>query len=306
VISGCSFALVPEQSSKAGKHVRHPWLAGARPRTLPASLVPVLVGTGAASAYREAVWWRALLAGAVALALQVGVNYANDYSDGVKGTDAARVGPVRLVATGLAPANAVKRAALLSFAVAGGAGLALAAVAGWWLVGVGAASVAAAWLYTGGPKPYGYAGLGEVSVFVFFGLVATAGTAFVQTEALTALEVLAALPVGLMAVALLVVNNLRDVAGDARAGKLTLAVRLGPRRTRVLYVACVLGAGLLTVPLAAWRPWALLGLASAVAAWPPGRQVVGGAEGPELVPVLGATARAQLILGLLLAVGLAL
>ncbi len=174
--------------------VKHPWVVGARPRTLPASVVPVLVGTGAAVAYGAAVWWRALLAGVVALSLQVGVNYANDYSDGVRGTDAVRVGPVRLVAGGLATPGAVKRAALVAFAVAGLAGLALAAVAGWWLVALGAACVGAAWFYTGGPRPYGYVGLGELAVFVFFGLVATTGTAYVQTEAVTALEVLAALP----------------------------------------------------------------------------------------------------------------
>lgn len=285
--------------------MRHPWLAGARPRTLPASLVPVLVGTGAASAYGQAVWWRALLAGVVALALQVGVNYANDYSDGVRGTDVTRVGPLRLVASGLASPGAVKRAALLAFAVAGGAGVALAAVAGWWLVAVGVACVAAAWLYTGGPKPYGYAGLGELSVFVFFGLVATAGTAYVQTGMVTALEVLAAVPVGLMAVALLVANNLRDIGGDSTAGKLTLAVRLGEQRTRWLYVACSLGAGVMVVPLVAWRPWAALGLAAIVPAWRPASEVMAGARGPALVRVLGATARAHLVLGLLLAVALA-
>jgi len=273
---------------------------------LPASVVPVAVGTGAAYGYGEAVWWRAVLAGVVALALQVGVNYANDYSDGVRGTDAARVGPVRLVASGLVPPGAVKRAALASFLVAGCAGFALAAVAGWWLLAVGVVSIAAAWLYTGGPRPYGYAGLGELSVFVFFGLVATTGTAYVQTEKLTALELLAALPVGLMAVSLLVVNNLRDVAGDAAAGKRTLAVRLGAPKTRWLYVACVMGAGALVAPLAVWRPWALLGLASLGVAWLPAGEVLAGAEGRRLVGALGATARAQLALGVFFAVGLAL
>ena len=286
--------------------VRHPWALGARPRTLPASVVPVLVGTGVAVAYGSAVWWRALLAGVVAVALQVGVNYANDYSDGVRGTDADRVGPLRLVASGLAPPSAVKRAALVAFGVAGVAGLALAAAAGWWLVAVGLACVAAAWAYTGGPKPYGYAGLGEASVFTFFGLVATVGTAYVQTERVTALEVLAALPVGLMAVALLVVNNLRDIPGDTVVGKRTLAVRLGPAATRRFYAGCVLGAVVLVVPLAVMRPWALLGLGAMVATVAPVRQVAGGAQGRALVPVLGATGRAQLLLGLLLAIGLAL
>lgn len=285
--------------------VRHPWVAGARPRTLPASVVPVAVGTGAAYGYGEAVWWRAALAAVVALALQVGVNYANDYSDGVRGTDAARVGPVRLVASGLAPAAAVKRAAVACFAVAGCAGFALAASAQWWLLAVGAACVAAAWLYTGGPKPYGYAGLGEVAVFVFFGLVATVGTAYVQAGRVTLLMVLAAVPVGLMAVALLAVNNLRDLTGDAAAGKRTLAVRMGDLRARLFYASCVLGAGVLAAPLAAWRPWALLGCACVALSAGPAREVLAGAAGKQLVSVLAATARAQLVLGLLLAVGLA-
>jgi 1,4-dihydroxy-2-naphthoate octaprenyltransferase len=268
--------------------------------------VPVLVGTGAAAAYGHAWWWRAVLAGVVAVALQVGVNYANDYSDGVRGTDAGRVGPARLVASGLATPGAVKRAAVGAFGVAGLGGLALAAVAGWWLVAVGAVCVAAAWLYTGGPKPYGYAGLGELSVFVFFGLVATVGTAYVQTGKLTALEGLVALPVGLMAVALLVVNNLRDIPGDSAAGKRTLAVRIGPGATRWLYAACVLGAVALVAPVAVSRPWALLGLAAFPVVLGPVLAVVRGAEGPALVRVLGGTGRAQLVLGLLLAVGLAL
>lgn len=288
------------------KPVRHPWLSGARPRTLPASAVPVLVGTGAAAAYGEAVWWRAVLAGVVSVALQVGVNFANDYSDGVRGTDAARVGPVRLVASGLARPEQVRAAALCAFGVAGAAGLALAAVAGWWLVAVGALCVASAWFYTGGPKPYGYAGFGEVSVFVFFGLVATVGTAYVQTGRVTGLEVLAAVPVGLMAVALLVVNNLRDIPGDKLAGKHTLAVRLGAGATRGLYGSCVLGAVLLVGAVAAVRPWALLGLAALPAALLPVRAVAAGADGPALVPVLGATGRAQLALGVLLAIGLAI
>ncbi len=285
---------------------RHPWVLGARPRTLPASVVPVLVGTGAAAAYGAAIWWRALLAGVVALSLQIGVNYANDYSDGVRGTDAARVGPVRLVAGGLASPGAVKRAALAAFGVAGAAGLVLAAVAGWWLVALGAVCVIAAWSYTGGPRPYGYVGLGEVSVFVFFGLVATTGTAYVQTDMLTSLEVLAAVPVGLIAVALLVVNNLRDIPGDTAAGKRTLAVRIGPAATRRLYEACVLLAVLLVVPIAFIRPWALLGLAAFPVAIAPVRAVASGAEGRALIPVLGATGRAQLVLGVLLAIGLAL
>ncbi|HTV12683.1 MAG TPA: 1,4-dihydroxy-2-naphthoate polyprenyltransferase [Acidimicrobiales bacterium] len=285
---------------------KHPWLLGARPRTLPASVVPVLVGTGAAGAYGEAVWWRAVLAGVVAVAMQVGVNYANDYSDGVRGSDRVRVGPVRLVASGLASPSAVRRAALAAFAVAGSAGLALAAVAGWWLIALGFACVVAAWAYTGGPKPYGYVGLGEVSVFIFFGLVATTGTAYVQTGRLTVLEVLAALPVGLLAVGLLVVNNLRDIPGDTAAGKRTLAVRIGPRATRALYLACITGAIVLVLPIAIVRPWALIALAAVAAALRPARAVLGGASGKDLIPVLGATGQLQLVLGALVAAGLAL
>jgi 1,4-dihydroxy-2-naphthoate octaprenyltransferase len=286
--------------------LRHPWLAGARPRTLPASVVPVLVGTGVAVAYGSASWWRALLAGVVAVSLQVGVNYANDYSDGVRGTDASRVGPTRLVASGLARPQAVLGAALAAFFLAGLGGLALAAVAGWWLIAVGAACMVAAWSYTGGPAPYGYSGFGEASVLVFFGLVATVGTAFVQTGKLTLLEVLAALPVGLFAVSLLAVNNLRDIASDATAGKRTLAVRLGPGGARALYVSCIGLAFFLLVPVALMRPWALLALLASPLALRPLRAVTTGASGARLVPVLGATGRAQLAFGLLFAASLAL
>ncbi|MGH9153377.1 MAG: 1,4-dihydroxy-2-naphthoate polyprenyltransferase, partial [Acidimicrobiales bacterium] len=188
-----------------------PWVAGARPRTLPAAVVPVLVGTAVAFTQGGVVWWRALLALVVSVAIQVGTNYANDYSDGVRGTDDVRVGPPRLVASKLAAPRSVLRAAIASFAVAGLAGLALAAATTWWLLLVGAASFAAGWLYTGGPKPYGYYGLGELFVFVFFGLVATAGSTYVQTEEVTGLSLAAAVPVGFRATALLVVNNLRDI-----------------------------------------------------------------------------------------------
>lgn len=203
--------------SRSGAPVpRHPWVAGTRPRTLPASAVPVVVGTAVAGAEGHVIWWRAAAALVVAVAIQVGTNYANDYSDGVRGTDERRVGPVRLVASGLASPSAVRRAAVIAFGVAALAGLALAAAAGWWLILVGAASVAAGWLYTGGPRPYGYAGLGELFVFVFFGLVATVGTAYVQLERITGLAVAASVPVGLLAVALLVVNNLREHTGRHR------------------------------------------------------------------------------------------
>ncbi|HRA35704.1 MAG TPA: 1,4-dihydroxy-2-naphthoate polyprenyltransferase, partial [Acidimicrobiales bacterium] len=207
------------------------WLAGARPRTLPAAVVPVAVGTAAAvgTVPGGLIWWRALAALVVSLALQVATNYANDYSDGVRGTDAddRRVGPVRLVGQGLASPGAVKRAALTAFAVAGAVGAALAVAVGPELFVVGALAIAAGWFYTGGPRPYGYAGLGEVFVFVFFGVVATAGSAYVQTGELTALALGASVPVGFLATALLVVNNLRDIPGDTAVGKRTLAVRLG-------------------------------------------------------------------------------
>jgi 1,4-dihydroxy-2-naphthoate octaprenyltransferase len=291
------------------------WLAGARPRTLPAALAPVLVGTAVAMWDGGAVWDRALLALVVALALQVGVNYANDYSDGVRGTDAQRVGPVRLVGQGLAAPAAVKRAALLSFGVAALAGLALVVLSGvWWLLLVGAAAILAAWTYTGGPRPYGYAGLGEVFVFVFFGLVAVCGTAVVQVGFISGLAVACGVGVGALSCAILVVNNLRDIPGDTTAGKNTLAVRLGDARTRTLYAALVGVA--LAVPAAlgivgsiapqAWPAAGILGLGALALAVQPLRAVRIGASGPSLVPVLGATGRLLLGYGLLLSLGIAI
>ncbi|MFO7281266.1 MAG: 1,4-dihydroxy-2-naphthoate polyprenyltransferase [Thermoanaerobacterales bacterium] len=284
------------------------WIDGARPRTLPAAVVPVLVGTACAAGRTDVVAWRALAAGVVALALQVGTNYANDYSDGVRGTDSGerRVGPVRLVGSGRRPPGAVKRAALAAFGVAAAAGLALVAAVGVELLVVGAAALAAGWFYTGGPHPYGYLGLGEVFVFAFFGVVATAGSAYVQEEALSGLALGASVPVGLLATALLVVNNLRDIPGDTASGKRTLAVRMGDRRTRALYVALVVGA-LAAVPLVAVlgdRPWAAVALAAAPVAARPVAAVRSGAAGPDLIPVLGATGRLQLALGGLFAAGL--
>lgn len=284
----------------------NPWVAGARPRTLPASVIPVAVGTAVAAAQGEGIWWRAAAALVVSVAIQVGTNYANDYSDGKRGTDAVRVGPVRLVASGLASAPAVKRAAIASFLVAALAGLALAAVAGWWLIALGAVCIAAGWLYTGGPRPYGYAGLGELFVFVFFGLVATAGTAYVQLEKVTGLAVLAGVPVGLLAVALLVVNNLRDIPGDTTAGKLTLAVRLGAPATRGVYVATLVVPFLTLGLIALVRPWALVALVAAPLALRPARRVLSGEVGRGLVEVLQATGQLQLAFGFLLAAGIAL
>ncbi len=286
------------------------WVSGARPRTLPAAVVPVAVGTAVAAGTGGVTWWRAAAALMVAVALQVATNYANDYSDGVRGTDAAgaRVGPVRLVGSGLAAPGAVKRAAVAAFGVAGLAGLALAVVVGPELVVVGALSIAAGWFYTGGPRPYGYAGFGEVFVFVFFGVVATAGTAYVQTESLGGLALAASVPVGLLATALLVINNLRDIPGDTSVGKRTLAVRLGDRRTRALYVVLVAGA-FVAVPMVAGlggRPLSAAALAAILVARRPVLAVLEGATGPALVSVLVDTGRVQLTFGALFTAGLAL
>jgi 1,4-dihydroxy-2-naphthoate octaprenyltransferase len=282
------------------------WLAGARPRTLPAALVPVAVGTGVAIGYDRFSAWRALLALVVALALQVGVNYANDYSDGIRGTDEARVGPVRLVAAGLAPPRQVLTAAATSFVVACLAGLVLAAATSWWLLAVGVAAVAAAWTYTGGRHPYGYRGFGEVAVFAFFGLAAVVGTAFVQVRSLTWLSVAAAVPVGLLACALLVINNLRDIPSDTATGKRTLAVRIGDQRTRLLYAGCALLPFVAAALIATVRPLALLTVAAIPLALAPVRAVRAGAGGPALIGALGQTGRLQLAFGALLTLGLAI
>ncbi len=283
-----------------------PWLLGARPRTLPAAVVPVAIGAACAVGEGSVTWWRVGVALIVSLALQVGVNYANDYSDGVRGTDDARVGPVRLVASGLKPPGAVKRAAFLAFGVAAVAGLALAATTSWWLLVVGVAAIAAAWGYTGGPVPYGYVGLGEVFVFVFFGLVATVGTTYVAVERITALAIVMGCAAGCLACALLVVNNLRDIPSDRVAGKRTLAVRIGDRRTRWLYAGLVAAAYVLVLVASVWRPWVVLALASAAFAVGPLTAIRSGASGPALLPVLGATGRLQLAFGALATVGLVL
>jgi 1,4-dihydroxy-2-naphthoate octaprenyltransferase len=282
------------------------WLEGARPRTLPAALAPVLVGTGVAAALDGFRLGPALLALLVALALQVAVNYANDYSDGTRGTDADRVGPMRLVGSGAATPRQVLVAAGVAFAVAAVAGLALAAVSSWWLVAVGAVSIVAAWTYTGGPIPYGYRALGEVFVFVFFGLVAVVGTAFGQTLSLDGLAFAAAVPIGLCSTALLVVNNLRDVHGDAAVGKRTLAVLLGESRTRLAYTGLLVVAFAVVVAIGVVRPWALLGLLAAPLAVPPVRTVLGGGRGPVLIGALKGTGQLTLAVGVLLGLGLAL
>jgi 1,4-dihydroxy-2-naphthoate octaprenyltransferase len=283
------------------------WITGARPRTLPAAVVPVAVGAAAAiGESSDIVWWRVAAALVVSLSLQIGVNYANDYSDGVRGTDDVRVGPTRLVASGLASPAAVKRAALLAFAVAGVAGLAVALSTSLILLLVGAAAIAAGWFYTGGPKPYGYLGLGEVFVFVFFGLVATAGTTFAAIESVTALSLVMGSAVGALACALLVINNLRDIPTDREVGKRTLAVRLGDQRTRWFYVLLIGASFLLSAVGAAWRLPVLLGLAAIPLAIRPVRSVLGGATGAALIPVLGETGKLQLAWGLLVTIGLAL
>lgn len=284
----------------------HAWVDGARPRTLPASVTPVVVGTAAAYAEDGVVWWRALLALVVALSLQVGCNYANDYSDGVRGTDAHRVGPARLVGSGTARPRTVLLAAVFSFAGAAVAGLVLAIATTLWLLALGAAAIAAAWFYTGGTRPYGYHALGEVSVLVFFGVVPVVGTAYVQTERLSWLALASSLPVAFLVVDLLVVNNLRDIPTDEAAGKRTLAVVLGDRGTRALYTGLLVAALAGTVAVVAMRPWSALALLTVPLAWLPLRRVVAGDTGQPLVLALRDTGRLELAYGLLLALGLTL
>jgi 1,4-dihydroxy-2-naphthoate octaprenyltransferase len=274
---------------------------------LPAAVVPVAVGTAAVGSEAFTLW-RFLAALVVAISLQVATNYANDYSDGIRGTDDDRVGPVRLVGSGAASATAVKRALYGAFGVAGVVGLVLSIAVNPWLLVVGAASIAAGWFYTGGSNPYGYLGLGEVFVFVFFGVVATVGSAYVQTESVSGLAAVLSIPVGVFATALLVINNLRDRVGDESAGKRTLAVRLGDRATRLLYIASMIAAFVLiaVVALSQERYWLLLGLFGISTAGPGLISVRRGAIGRELIGVLEATGRTQLVAGLGMTVGLLL
>jgi 1,4-dihydroxy-2-naphthoate polyprenyltransferase len=283
------------------------WFEGARLRTLPASVAPVLVGSGAAAAAGSFVAWKAALALVVALALQVGSNYANDYSDGIRGTDDHRVGPQRLVGSGAAAPAAVKRAAYACFAVAAVCGLVLALTTAWWLVALGAVAIGAAWFYTGGRRPYGYRALGEVSVFVFFGLRAVVGTTYVQTLRVTWPAIAGAVAIGSLTCAILVANNLRDIPTDAASGKRTLAVVLGDRRTRLLYVGLhVLAYALVVVLALTTTPWTLLALLALGLARRPLSQVKRGVSGRDLVPVLRDTGLAELAFAILLTAALAL
>jgi 1,4-dihydroxy-2-naphthoate octaprenyltransferase len=284
------------------------WMAGTRPRTLPAAVVPVLIGSGVAAGYGRFSVWRAVLALLVALALQIGVNYANDYSDGVRGTDSAgrRAGPMRLVGSGAAKPHQVKYAAFSCFIVACCLGLVLAAVTSWWIVAGGALCVLAAWFYTGGPRPYGYRGLGEISVFVFFGVAAVAGTAYVEMGRLSWLGLAASVPAGLLSCALLMINNLRDIGSDASSGKRTLAVRVGDARARAIYLLFLLLPFAIAALIGFYRPFALLVLLALPLCIPPVKAVRGGVSGPGLIATLGQTGRLQLAFGVALTVGLAI
>ena len=278
------------------------WVLGARPRTLSAAIAPVLIASALAGS--EFNWFRAALALKVAVWLQIGVNYANDYSDGVKGTDENRVGPTRLVASGLASAKAVKNAAFISFAIASIAGLWLSLLTSPLLILIGILAIAAAWGYTGGKNPYGYSGLGEVSVFTFFGLVATMGTYYVQTENLSVLSFIVAIPMGALACAILEINNIRDRAQDELVGKRTIAVRLGDTKTRWLFVSLLLLAHV--AALATLVPTALLTLLVAPMSYSISKLILSGVSGKDLIPVLGRTGKLQLMFAIVFALALAI
>ena len=272
---------------------REQWIAGARPKTLPAAIAPVLVGTSFAG--YNASFLHTFLALTVALCLQIGVNYANDYSDGIKGTDIDRVGPMRLVGSGAATAASVKKAAFISFFVAAIAGLILASRTSWLLIILGAICIIAAWTYTGGPKPYGYQAMGEVSVFIFFGVVATVGTYYVQTESVSREVILASFAMGALACAILVLNNLRDLPSDEAAGKKTLAVVMGDKSTRDLYKWLMFFALVISVALALFSFYYLFALVSLPLVSKSVRAVSAGARGGELISLLAKTGRIQII-----------
>lgn len=308
-----------EQASSSAEHriigvasVKQ-WIEGARPRTLPNAIAPVIAGTGAAlhaagfdvgDRLGGIEWWKAALALAVSLLLIVGVNFANDYSDGIRGTDDDRVGPMRLVGSGVATPRAVKTAAFACLGLAAICGLVLALTTAWWLVLIGAVCIAGAWFYTGGSKPYGYLGFGEVAVFVFFGLVAVCGTQFVLIDKVDWVGLVVAVAVGSLSSAVLVVNNLRDIPTDTESGKITVAVRLGDKRTRVLFVALLVVPFVVSVGLVAATPWALLGLIASPLAIAAAKPVRTGAVGMALIPTLGSTGKAMLAWAVLTAVGL--
>ena len=282
------------------------WIEGARPRTLPNAIAPVIAGTGAAAWLHSAVWWKALLALAVSLALIVGVNYANDYSDGIRGTDDERAGPLRLVGSKVAAPRAVLTAAGMSLAVAAVAGLTLAMLSAPWLIVVGALCILGAWFYTGGSRPYGYAGFGEVAVFVFFGLVAVLGTQYTQALRVDWVGATLAVATGALSSAVLVANNLRDIPTDAVAGKVTLAVRLGDTRTRVLYQSLLALAGILTLALMRATPWCAIGLLAAPLALRAAGPVRRGQGGRDLIPVLRDTGLTMLVWSVAVAAALVL
>ena len=280
------------------------WIQGARPKTLPAAVAPVLVGT--ALAFPNPNYVNALLALIVSLSLQVGVNFANDYSDGIRGTDAERVGPLRLVGSGLAKASAVRNTAFSCFLIAAIAGLYLSSRSSLWLILIGALAIGAAWGYTGGNNPYGYRALGEVSVFLFFGVVAVLGTYYVQSQKITFLAICASFPIGAFACAILVMNNLRDRAKDLEVGKNTLAVRLGDRATRILYLSLLMSGGLIGALTAISRPWALLVIITLPVSISLAVKVLKGAGGRDLIPLLQRTALIQLLFAFIYSVGLAI
>ena len=278
---------------------------GARPRTLPAAIVPVCVGVATVENLQSSTWWKIVLAAVVSLSLQIAVNYANDYSDGIKGTDDVRVGPVRLVGSGLVAAKIVKRAALVMLGIAACAGLVLAITSSLWILLIGAGAMIAAWTYTGGPRPYGYAGLGEIFVFVFFGVVATVGSQFVVSQSATAVSLVASIAVGTLSCALLVVNNLRDIDGDALVGKRTLAVKMGEKATRYFFALLFVIASISVITVAVMtQAWALLGLLGIAAGLPAVMSVLRGTEKSGLIVVLGQVGRAQLIFGVVFSLGL--
>ncbi|WP_343601848.1 1,4-dihydroxy-2-naphthoate polyprenyltransferase [Mycobacterium sp.] len=280
------------------------WIEGARPRTLPNAVAPVIAGTGAAAWLGAAVWWKALLALVVAVALVIGVNFANDYSDGIRGTDDERAGPLRLVGSRLASPRAVLTAAAVSLTIGAAAGLVLALVSAPWLIAVGAVCIAGAWLYTGGSTPYGYKGFGELAVFVFFGLIAVLGTQYSQALRVDWVGAVSALTTGALSTAVLVANNLRDIPTDAQSGKITLAVRLGEAGTRVLYQALLAVAGVSTLLLTTATPWCALGFVATPPALRAMRPVRSGAGGPALIPVLRDTGLAMLVWSIAVAAAL--